>query len=92
MAGWPAGAEAHRGSESAKHLGDEEVEVIHGWVFDAPLAMGEFEERFVVEDEARISKTAHRVQRKDRVVGLGDHAGDLRRGQDGAAEDRHFRA
>ena len=71
-------AEAHGGGQAAEHLCDEEVEIIHGRVLNAPLAMSQLEQGFIVENEARIGEAAHRVEREDGVVRLCHHAGDLR--------------
>ncbi len=84
-------AETHRGGESGERLGDEEVQIINGGAFDVPLAMREFKEGLVVENEAGVGAAAERVKGENSVVRLRDHAGDLRRRQHCAGEHGNLR-
>ena len=78
--------EPEGGSEGGDDLGDESVQVGVGGALDIEVAAADIVDGLVVEHNGDIGVLEERVGGEDRVVGLNDGGGDLRRGVDGEAE------
>jgi len=78
--------ETERGSEGGDNLRDESVQVGVGGALNIEVAAADIVDGLVVEHDGDIGVLEERVGGEDRVVGLNDGGGDLRRGVDGEAE------
>ena len=78
--------ETERGSEGGDNLRDESVQVGVGGALNIEVAAADIVDGLVVEHDGDIGVLEERVGGEDRVVGLNDGGGDLRRGVDGETE------
>ena len=75
--------EPERGSQGRDDLGDKSVKVSVGGSFNVQVTSADIVDGLVVEHDSDISVLEEGVGGQDRVVGLNDGSGDLRRGVDG---------
>jgi len=78
--------ETERGSEGGDNLRDESVQVGVGGALNIEVTAADIVDGLVVEHDGDIGVLEERVGGEDRVVGLNDGGGDLRRGVDGETE------
>jgi len=78
--------ESEGGSEGGDHLGNKSVQVGVSGSLDIEVTAADIVDGLVVEHNGDIGVLEERVGGEDRVVGLNDGGGDLRRGVDGEAE------
>ena len=78
--------ESEGGGEGGDNLSDESVEVGVGGSLDVEVSSADIVDGLVVEHDGNIGVLKEGVGGEDRVVGLNDGGGDLRRGVDGEAE------
>jgi len=78
--------ESEGGSQGGDDLGDESVEVGVGGSLDIEVSSADIVDGLVVEHDGNIGVLKEGVGGEDRVVGLNDGGGDLRRGVDGETE------
>jgi len=78
--------EPEGGSEGGDDLGDQSVQVGVGGALDIEVTAADIVDGLVVEHDGDIGVLEEGVGGEDRVVGLNDGGGDLRRGVDGEAE------
>jgi len=78
--------ESEGGSEGGDDLGDQSVQVGVGGALDIEVTAADIVDGLVVEHDGDIGVLEEGVGGEDRVVGLNDGGGDLRRGVDGETE------
>jgi len=78
--------ESERGGDRGHNLGNQPVEVGVGWSLNVEVSSADVVDGFVVDHEGTVGVLQGGVGGQDRVVGLNNSGGDLRRGVDGELE------
>lgn len=80
--------ESQRSSDRGDNLSDETIQVGVGWALNVEITAADVIDGFIVDHESTVRVLKGCVGGEDRVVGLDDGSGNLRRGVDGELQFR----